>query len=154
MFFTPDPELGTAFGFCVSGAGFSNEGGGLVVFGASSPGSIDESSVFDGEEVIAQFEFPGSLDPASFTFIAEPGQTITRIGFFNVLANDFQVGFCEPEPPVVEEISNQDCFEAIAVEVGALADAATDSEDAYALNLACAALHFAAKDTLLMPSAT
>ncbi len=47
---------------------------------------------------------------------------------------------------VVEEVSSQQCLANIAVEIGDLADAATDSADAYALNVACAALNFAAED--------
>lgn len=132
--FEPDPALGAAFGFCFTGFG---------------PETI--ARVFDGDTLIGELT---TSDPGfvSTSFIAEPGQTITRIEFdTQVLFVDLAVGFCEPEPepepePPVVELSKQECLEAIAMEVGALADAATDPYEVYALNVACAALHFSAKD--------
>jgi len=126
---TPDPALGTAYGFClVSGRD-----------GNSFLGSPDDVvSIFDGDTLI------GQVTGDDQSFFAAPGETITRIDFVGALVCDLQVAFCTDVPD--PEVSNQECFENIAAEVGALADAATDSNDAYALNVASAALSFSAKD--------
>jgi hypothetical protein len=119
----PDPSLGRACGFCLT-----------------TDFPIDEFvvSYFDGDTLI------GQSSGSDYSFFAGPGETITRIDFAGFLVYDLQVAFC---PDVVEpELSNQECFASLAEEVGDLADAATDSYDAYALNVASAALQFAAKD--------
>ena len=131
----PDASLGIACGFCLtSDSGFFNE----------SPIEDGVVTFFDGDTQIGQATGP------DFSFLAQPGETITRVDFADLrFAYDFQVAFCPdvtPELPPVVELSKQECLKAIAEEVGALADAATDDYEAYALNVACAALHFSAKD--------
>ena len=130
--FQPDPNLGDAIGFCLP-----------IAVAEEIATSEIAIRVFDGDTVIGEIELDGFLTDT--TFLAQPGQTITRIDFIGlVIFTDFQVAFATG-PPVPTVVSNQECFENIAVEVGELADAATDSYDAYALNVASAALSFSAQ---------
>ena len=134
--FEPDSELGDVCGVCFS-AFFSN--------GSSTNFANEQLEIFDGDTSLG-IVIP-SEDPS---FIAGPGQKITRIerrilfGQVNVVTD--MVLAVKPAPVVEEDVSSQQCLANIAVEIGDLADAATDSEDAYALNVACAALNFAARD--------
>ena len=134
--FEPDSELGDVCGVCFS-AFFSN--------GSSTNFANEQLEIFDGDTSLG-IVIP-SEDPS---FIAGPGQKITRIerrilfGQLNVVTD--MVLAVKPAPVVEEDVSSQQCLANIAVEIGDLADAATDSEDAYALNVACAALNFAARD--------
>ncbi len=128
----PNSDLGTAFGICIP-----NQFGS---FPADDPTAVI-GTIFDGDTVIGEIT---AVD--DFSFIAAPGQTITRVEFISIQPTDILVAFGpNPELPS-EDVSNQECLANIAAEIGALADAATDSSDAYALNVACAALNFAAKD--------
>lgn len=134
--FEPDSELGDVCGVCFSG---------LFTNGGSATLAAEQLEIFDGDTSLG-IVLP-AVDPS---FIAGPGQTITRIerrvlfGQLNVTAD---IVLAVKSAPVVEEdVSSQQCLANIAVEIGDLADAATDSEDAYALNVACAALNFAARD--------
>ena len=134
--FEPDSELGDVCGVCFS-AFFSN--------GSSTNFANEQLEIFDGDTSLG-IVIP-SEDPS---FIAGPGQKITRIerrilfGQVNVVTD--MVLAVKPAPVVEEDVSSQQCLANIAVEIGDLADAATDSKDAYALNVACAALNFAARD--------
>jgi len=134
--FEPDSELGDVCGVCFS-AFFSN--------GSSTNFANEQLEIFDGDTSLG-IVIP-SEDPS---FIAGPGQKITRIerrilfGQVNLVTD--MVLAVKPAPVVEEDVSSQQCLANIAVEIGDLADAATDSEDAYALNVACAALNFAARD--------
>ena len=134
--FEPDSELGDVCGVCFS-AFFSN--------GSSTNFANEQLEIFDGDTSLG-IVIP-SEDPS---FIAGPGQKITRIerrilfGQVNVVTD--MILAVKPAPVVEEDVSSQQCLANIAVEIGDLADAATDSEDAYALNVACAALNFAARD--------
>ena len=134
--FEPDSELGDVCGVCFS-ALFTN--------GNSANFANEQLEIFDGDTSLG-IVIP-SEDPS---FIAGPGQKITRIerrilfGQVNLVTD--MVLAVKPAPVVEEDVSSQQCLANIAVEIGDLADAATDSEDAYALNVACAALNFAARD--------
>ena len=134
--FEPDSELGDVCGVCFS-AFFSN--------GSSTNFANEQLEIFDGDTSLG-IVIP-SEDPS---FIAGPGQKITRIerrilfGQVNLITD--MVLAVKRAPVVEEDVSSQQCLANIAVEIGDLADAATDSEDAYALNVACAALNFAARD--------
>ena len=134
--FEPDSELGDVCGVCFS-AFFSN--------GSSTNFANEQLEIFDGDTSLGIVT--PSEDPS---FIAGPGQKITRIerrilfGQVNLVTD--MVLAVKPAPVVEEDVSSQQCLANIAVEIGDLADAATDSEDAYALNVACAALNFAARD--------
>ena len=134
--FEPDSELGDVCGVCFS-AFFSN--------GSSTNFANEQLEIFDGDTSLG-IVIP-SEDPS---FIAGPGQKITRIerrilfGQVNLISD--MVLAVKRDPVVEEDVSSQQCLANIAVEIGDLADAATDSKDAYALNVACAALNFAARD--------
>jgi len=133
LFFVPDPELGTLIGFAFVEQNFNgNE------FEGSAP------QFFDGDR---QLSFPedGTRFGLDNAFIVEPGMQITHVIFDPASVSEIKAAYI-PLPPVVEPVSNQECLASIAAEIGDLADAATDSNDAYALNVACAALSFAAKD--------
>ena len=136
--FEPDSELGDVCGVCFSGLLTNN-------LPADTNFLNERLEIFDGDTSLG-IVIP-SEDPS---FIAGPGQKITRIerailfGQQNVITD---IVLAVKQAPVVEEdVSSQQCLANIAVEIGDLADAATDSEDAYALNVACAALNFAARD--------
>ena len=89
----PDASLGIACGFCLtSDSGFFN----------GNPIEDGVVTFFDGDTQIGQATGP------DFSFLAQPGETITRVDFADLrFAYDFQVAFCPdvtPElPPVVEQ---------------------------------------------------
>ncbi len=131
LVFEPNPDLGDACGFCLTT---------IIDPAIATPGALTVD-IYDGDTLIAQRDF----STGDLSFIAEPGQTFTRVEFPANGATDISVAFCE-DPVSPPEVSNQECLAALAAEIGELADAATDPCDAYLLNVASCALNFSAKD--------
>lgn len=133
---TPVSGMGTAIGVCFVGdfQDFDTDENVDVAGGEQSRNFF--ARIFNGDNLI------GEVDRLSPSFIAPPGQVITRVEFLALRVFDIQAAF-GPNPAI--ESSQQDLIQ-ITSEIADLVAATSDPVDSFFLDRAENALTFATDD--------